>query len=116
MVPDPREDKLPVWARTMLAGLRQRVEEDHQRREAESSMDDADTVLDPHADVPVGAGRGTLVRFVLRRDDLQAYIDVHVTTSKLHGRYLYLRGGDSIAVRPVAGNACHIQIPERSNG
>jgi hypothetical protein len=112
-IPDPREDKLPAWARRQLASARQ--EAAYHRARAEVAQEDADrvrrgtnpdassAVLHPYDSIPVGLGPDARVRFKLgNRHD---WIDVRVSND---GRWIEVAGARTLTLRPIAGNVVSI--------
>jgi signal transduction protein with GAF and PtsI domain len=113
---DPREGKLPVWARRELDRLRLRLREtraelDTVRRYA-AAPDDSDAILNPYSDYAAGLGWDPTVRFKMaaavapgERADV-AWVNVHV--DRYHR--LEIMGGDSLIVLPVSTNLVRIEV------
>ncbi|GAB3847354.1 hypothetical protein GCM10029963_28700 [Micromonospora andamanensis] len=115
-MPDPREAKLPRWARDEMARLRKVADQCEARiaeaeRQAERARlatdpDGSDTVLEPYGD-EIGLGNGKRVRFRLPgRDRLRQWVDVRVT------RYgtVELMGGDALTLHPSASNVLNVAV------
>lgn len=111
--PDPREEKLPMWARTLLNEQRRVVRECWSyanRTVLATHPDESTAVLHPYGEPtlglpPVGLGAHAQVRFRLpSREDYRApYVDVRVW-----GDHLELRSGDRLAMRPISGNSVNL--------
>jgi hypothetical protein len=103
--PDPREEKLPRWARDLLDNMRRRVERAETTAEATrlaTKPDETDTVINRYGDEPVGLPPGCSVEFRLGpppegRTYSRNYVHCRVEATK-HGTWLDLSGGDSISV------------------
>ena len=124
LTPDPREERLPKWARDLLAGLRSQTAAAIRARDQarqEHGPTDSDTILDPyHPAGPIGLPKGERVRFIIgetpegRVDrewidaqvERQTYRDGHTET------WLHLMGGDGIAVRPQSSNVIRVTLSE----
>lgn len=105
---DPREDKLPKWAREELHELRRRT------REAEKLAEDARLATDPDSvdtllmrgiREPIGLGTGPTVRFRLG-DGRGEFIDVRYDS---RAELVYMHGDSGIAVLPRATNAIAVR-------
>ena len=110
---DPREAKLPVWARKHIESLRRRVEDAESDRDAALLATDpagSDTVLDAYAAIPVGLGKGTIVRFRLGDENRQEWVDVHVVRIHDGRRLLQVMAGTSIHIEPRATNVIHVEV------
>lgn len=112
--PDPREEKLPRWARELLDNMRMRVA----RAEADAAAailatrpDESDTLLYRYGSPDVGLGNEVTVQFKLS-DQHRAYIQCRIDRAKHYGPHVYLAGGDSIRFEPVSSNAIRIYIRE----
>lgn len=107
--PDPREAKLPRWARDLLSNMRLRVERAERTAEAArlaTKPDETDTVLYRYGDEEVGLAPGSTVQFRIgsnRRD----YVGCRIHRDS-RGARLDLIGGDSIRITPHSSN--HISI------
>jgi hypothetical protein len=112
VIPDPREEKLPAWARRQLAALR--AEATHERAVAAVAVEDAkrvrqgtnpdesSAILHPYDEVPVGLGPDARVRFKLGPHN---WIDVRVTDN---GKAVDVTGGRTLIIRPQCGNVITI--------
>lgn len=115
--PDPREEKLPRWARDLLDNMRRRVE--HAEATAEAARlatgpGETDTVVYRYSDEPIGLPPGCQVEFRLGpapegRTFSRNYVHCRVETTK-HGTWLDLSGGDSISIQPRSGNSARITV------
>ncbi|WP_367135863.1 hypothetical protein [Saccharothrix sp. HUAS TT1] len=109
---DPREEKLPRWARNKMEGLRRAVSlaaldvvaADQRADEARLATrpEDSDAVLDPYAEIPIGLGTGRRVRFRPNAPD-DGYIDVWVE----HGE-VQVMAHRRMAVLPQSSNVARI--------
>lgn len=107
---DPREERLPKWAREQIARLRRiAVEEKGRADEARlaTKAKDSDTIIKPYDDIPIGLGRGPLVRFVFDVGCLGS-IDARVMDRK----YLDLQSSRRIQVSPRASNHLMVEVCE----
>lgn len=112
MVPQPREEKLPVWARKLLASLRWNVVT-AQERERHAVLDthpnESDTVLTRFGSaLPIGLGVRPTISFLdrpggdwlngfdVRNDDVGIYV------AQVSGRGLAVHPSASNSVRIVA--------------
>lgn len=106
---DPREEKLPVWAKTLLVNMRQRVENAESRaEEARLATDPAgsDTLIHFYDDVPIGLGRGERVRFLPGGPgDQLAWVNVRVRRSG----DIEVMASHMLTVRPEATNVVAVQ-------
>jgi hypothetical protein len=112
IISDAREEKLPAWARRLIAGLR--MDAQHERARAAAAVEDANrvrrgtnpdqssAVLHPYDDVPVGLGPDARVRFKLGPHN---WIDVRVSND---GRWIEVAGGRTLTIHPIAGNVVSI--------
>jgi hypothetical protein len=115
MKPDPREAKLPLWAKTMLGDMRRRT------LRAEKERDEARQDTDPGAsrgvryfydEIPLGLGARPNVRFTLEPgayDHSYRYVDVRISES---ARRVEIMGGRSIHIEPVSSNVVHVWVRE----
>lgn len=115
---DPREAKLPAWARSMIDSLRREYEAERRRAdEARLATDPAGSsaILAPHDErSPVGLGHDAMVRFKLNGEVARLapsgaqlpYVDCY--REKSGG--LYVRGSDTLALRPRADNVVHVWV------
>lgn len=103
---DPREEKLPKWAREEFARLRRRTadaERDAEVARLATSASESDTLIEPYEPVPVGLGNGTLVRFLLGDD----HVDVRVKRESW-GTYAEVMAGERVSVRPQSSNVVQL--------
>ena len=110
---DPREAKLPVWARKHIETLRRRAEDAEIDRDAALLATDpagSDTVLDAYAAIPIGLGKGTIVRFRLGDENRMEWADVHVVRETGGHRRLQIMAGTSIHIEPRATNVIHVEV------
>jgi hypothetical protein len=121
MDPDPREEKLPAWARGLISQLRRRAER-AEGRAAEARLGsgpaDTDTLLDPYDDTPIRLPKGSRVRFLLDAttpdaiDRDRLYVDVSV--NRRYGKPLVeLHSGKALLIRPVSSNLATAEVEER---
>lgn len=113
---DPREERLPVWAQTLIRGLRataaqERAAADVAREDALNARratdpDGSTAILCPYDDVPVGLGFDARVRF-RPIDKPRAWVDVRV--HPITGRVEVSSGGPNLAVYPAAANVLTIE-------
>lgn len=106
LVIDPREEKLPKWAREEFARLRRRTadaERDAETARLATDPADSDTLIEPYEPVPVGLGNGTPVRFLLGDD----YVDVRVKRDS-SGTYAEVMAGERVSVRPQSSNVVQL--------
>ena len=112
--PDPREEKLPRWARDLLDNMRHRVaraEADADAALLATSPDESSTVLYRDGDSDVGLGDDPTVQFRLGGKHRQ-HIQCRIERTPSWGTCVYLSGGDSIRFRPVSSNAIRIYVEE----
>ncbi len=122
---DPREERLPKWAREELGRLRMRL------REAQASRDEArlergpvdatDTLIDPYAtEGPITLPKGERIRFVLGpplpgRVD-RNYLDVSVREQTYRDgstdRWVEVMGGDTLAAYPSSSNVLKLRVTD----
>ena len=109
--PDAREVKLPVWAQDTINGLRREYENERKRADAarlETDPEHSNAIIDAHDErAAVGLGDAT-VRFKLPGSTRNGAPYVECSVSE-DGR-LYVRGSDSIALAPWAGNVIKVWI------
>lgn len=118
MTPDPREEKLPVWAAAAIERLRNRVtaaERDAAKARLSNGPADTDTLMDPYADVPIRLPKSESIRFILGATPegrvQREYVDARVARDSLGGpSYLYVSGGDGLIVHPQASNVVRISV------
>lgn len=101
--PDPREARLPAWARELLAAYRREAERAVRANEEArlaTAPEESDAVLAPYSEPPIGLGRNALVRFLLspEEEDPTDYVDVRVVRER---RYRHAPG-DAAPTQPVA--------------
>jgi hypothetical protein len=94
MEPDPREERLPKWAREALAGLRRKAQ----------AAEDSDVIIDPYDETPIRLGKGTRVRFVLGAG-WEHYIEVRTNSGALE-----LHAGTAMAFYPHVTNLAHVKL------
>lgn len=107
--PDPREARLPAWARELIKRER-RLRQDAQRVAEDAALatrpEASGAILDRFADLPIGPGEHPQVSF---RTDFpgfppgMGFIDVRTTD-----RGLYVNAVGEIVVRQSSINALHI--------
>ncbi len=103
---DPREEKLPKWAREEFARLRRRAanaEQDAETARLATDPGESDTLIEPFEPVPVGLGNGTPVRFLLGDD----YVDVRVKRESW-GTFAEVMAGERVSVRPQSSNVVQL--------
>lgn len=108
---DPREAKLPRWARDELDRLRRELRD--LREETDASRPDSRVFLDPyHTRVPLGPDPH--IRWVLDPNDSDDWIDVDFAdvgrgpTIRQQG-CVRLRSGHSLAVYPEGANGIRVE-------
>jgi hypothetical protein len=112
VIPDPREEKLPAWARRQIAALRAEAAyeraraatavEDARRVRQGTNPDESSAILHPYDEVPVGLGPDARVRFKLGRHN---WADVRVNET---GNSIDVTGGRTLLIRPQCGNVVTI--------
>jgi hypothetical protein len=109
--PDPREEKLPRWARDLLSDMRMRVQRAEADAEAALLATDpggCDTTLYRYGSPSVGLGHDRpTVQFRLG-DKHREYVMCRIEDSKSYPRHVYVNGGDSIRIEPVSSNTVRI--------
>lgn len=109
---DPREDKLPKWARDEFASLRrQLVEAERYVADAKLSQpaDDSDTLLDPYRTLgAIGLGNRPHIRF-LAGETRYDYLDVR-TDGEGKERIIEVRGSQGVTLRPTSSNVVQIAL------
>jgi hypothetical protein len=112
MKPDPREAKLPLWAKTMLGDLRRRTmnaEKDRDDARLATKPDESDAIMDPYDAIPIGLGSKPKVTFILRRDDAGEPVStVDVRLSRDYPNSLELLGSSSLNIRPQVTNVIQV--------
>lgn len=115
--PNPREEKLPHWARTLLADLRSENRQLHgvlaqkeellaqQRGEAPA---DSDTFLDTSE---TGLGRGTVIGFKPRNPDAREGSQWATAAVDAEGRLMLDCGGRWVVI-PHAQNVVELRIED----
>lgn len=87
MTPDPREEKLPVWAQNLLTDLRNEVTFSHTEIERISQREDptlSRVVIDRFDRPLVGLGDERITFLPRRGADPLEGIEVHTTTGGIH--------------------------------
>lgn len=122
---DPREAKLPAWARDMLSRARIRVRDAEALAEAarlDSAPGDSPIVLDhrgPHGESqPIGLGPRPWVRCVLSRypdGESREYIEFSAEIDRRTGAVVGadVRGSDPLRIAPMAANDIKVYLGER---
>lgn len=109
---DPREDKLPKWAREELASLRRKLSVAEQYvadAKLDHPADDSDTLLDPYRDLgPIGLGNRPHIRF-LAGTSRYDYLDVR-TDGEGAQRVIEVRGSQGVTLRPTSSNVVQIAL------
>lgn len=111
--PDSREAKLPVWARTYIERLRRVVQDAESDRDAARLATDSagsDTVIDPYADIPIGLGKGTIVRFRLGDERRMEWADVSVIHTGDGRTLLQIMAGSTVHIEPRAANVVYVEV------
>lgn len=112
--PDPREVKLPRWARELLSDMRLRVERAERTAEAarlNTEPDRTDTILYRYGDADLGLPLGSTIQFRLDPTRWRKYVQCRIESTK-HGIWLDVSGGDSIRLMPRSGNSVRITLDE----
>jgi len=113
MTTDPREAKLPVWARKHIETLRR------QAHDAQIERDDArlatnpaesNTVLCAYSDIPIGLGKSPTVRFRLGESDRELYADARVEQDRDGRRTLHIMAGTTIHIEPRSSNVILMEV------
>lgn len=117
--PDPREDKLPVWAQRGLDQLRRAL------RDAESVRDDAVHATSPETSdavqrtsrmhdtfVGLGAGLNGQVTYLLDGPGRFEHGSRQVTVRQQHS-LLYVMGSELLTVHPQSGNTILLDVVAR---
>lgn len=110
--PDPREGKLPRWARELLDNMRRRVQTAEATAEAarlDTKPEESTAVLYRYGDRDIGLGDDPTVQFRLG-DQHRHYIQCRVDRRLPYGPHVYLSGGDSIRFEPVSSNAIRVYV------
>jgi len=104
--PDPREEKLPAWARQLI-GTERRLRRDAQRHAERAALatapEQSGAILDRFSDLPIGLGEHPQVSFRMAFPGYSKpmqFIDVRMSE-----RGLYLNAADEIVVRQSSINA-----------
>ena len=113
--PDPREAKLPAWARTLLEDTRRDAAraldlaehaQHHARRALlETGPTRCDTLLDPYGEAPIGLGDSPTVHF---RTGHETYFDVHVNVDVLD-----ITASSSLVIEPAVSNHIRLYVRRR---
>ena len=109
--PDPREERLPRWARDLLDNMRMRVrraEADAEAALLATNAEGSDTQIYRFTDEPVGLGIGPTIEFRLGDRNRRDYVHCRVETHPRAGTRLEVIGGDALRIAPKSGN--HITI------
>lgn len=110
---DPREANLPVWARAYISTLRRGLEDaEIARNEARLATSPAtsDTILDAYDDIPIGLGRGPIVRFRLGDERRMEWADVSVIHIHDGRTLLQVMAGSTVRIEPRAANVIHVAV------
>jgi hypothetical protein len=110
--PDPREEKLPRWARELLSNARMRVRTAEANAEAAllaTKPDETDTVVYRYGSPNVGLEEGSAVQFRLG-PHYQDYVQCRIERDKHYGARVNLHGGRSIRIEPGSSNTAHIGL------
>lgn len=108
--PDPREDKLPVWAQDRLTRLRRLAREAQEvARDARlgTKPEESHAVLDAYGEVPVGLGKDPEVTFRLEGGE-----SVTVRRRRTDPRLLEVSGSRAITLRPRVANVVEVTFGE----
>lgn len=109
---DPREAKLPVWARDVLRACRRAATEAQAAaRDARLSTnpDESRAVMDLHGDVPVGLGEHPDVSFMVPgRHRADSYISVR--HDRQHPERLRIMGAESVMIRLDSSNTFTVEL------
>jgi hypothetical protein len=121
--PDPREERLPRWARDRINTLRFRLTEAQRSRdEARLSRGPAeatDTWIDPYAtEGPITLPKGERIRFVIKHPEPgrveRDWVDVSVREQSYRDgstdRWVEVMGGATLALRPSSSNVIQIRV------
>lgn len=119
MTPDPREERLPVWAAAAIERLRSRVTAaERQAEEARLGGGPADTdaLLEPYSNVPIRLPKGTRVRFLITPEEPgdgihTDWVDVYVSRDAL-SPYVALHGGNGLAISPQSSNVARVRTTD----
>ncbi|MDG4825994.1 hypothetical protein O7635_29445 [Asanoa sp. WMMD1127] len=119
--PDPREERLPKWARDRMAYYRRLATTAEARVNAakayaEGARDgtkpgETDTVLDPYDPHPIGLKPGTRVRFKVdlglppKMADRIGYVDITA-----RGGHVELMAGGPMTLHPQVSNVLHVKL------
>ncbi len=115
---DPREDKLPVWAREMLADARCRTTEAEAKAEAlrqETRPDESNTIIRSSYGKEIGLGKSPRVVFKIPVPPGERWVDHHdYVEARLDefGR-LVLHGGSQLVVVPHVTNVVYVELRRR---
>lgn len=113
---DPREERLPRWARDALARMRRRVE-DAERLATEARLAtspcESDTLLDPLKH-EIGLGVGETVRYVLSRDEAGPlrYVDVRIARPEWPGERtaVEVMASGPLRIDPLVSNRIRLEV------
>lgn len=122
MVPDEREAKLPVWARTLLDSLRRRTRQAERlaaRAALDTDPDGSGAILDRFADHPIGLGDLPQVSF---RVPFPRHPEGFIEVGQIVGKGgivggITIHASEEVVCRPRATNAIEVvPWPKRSTG
>ena len=111
---DPREPKLPVWARDIIADLRYelgRARSDAEAARLLTSPDESDTVVQAPGGLPIGLGNGPTVTF--RLPTFTAGWEREIRVRVEGDRLDVMSVGGGIDVRPRSGNVVTLGMVAR---
>ena len=115
---DPREDKLPAWAKEKLREARYAARTQHERAETArlaTNPHESDVVMAPFDDTPIGLGTHNPIRFYPNKasgNDWE-HIDVRVVHTDWGDHYVEVMAGrHSLTVSPVAANVVRLRLKD----
>lgn len=121
MTPDPREAKLPAWARDRFDDLRRAVREANRERDeaiVSTKPGESDAVIDVGLGnarrlAGVNSYRGQVKYLLSGPGEIDGrYIDVYIVDE--HGdRRLAIRASEGIAISPRAANSIEARVTDR---
>ena len=108
---DPREEKLPAWAREKLKEARRvaviaRREADEAR--LATNPDDTDVIIGRWNAIPIGLPPGERVRFIVGPNRSHDWIEVHTDGDRIE-----VTGDRALNVHPRVSNVVRICLNER---
>lgn len=112
---DPREVKLPAWARDMIDNARRRVKEAEksaQEARLATGPDESDMLVDRYDQTPIGLGKRPTVRVVLGRKpdgEVIRWIDIRLTESR---KSIEVMGSTTLRVTPQVTNVIAVTAME----